>query len=535
MKYFLLIFVITTTISGAFAQSPHKLSYQCIVRNSSGELLTNKAIGMRISILQGSATGAMVFSETYNPLPLSNANGLVTVEIGTGLAINGNFSEIDWSYGPYFLKTETDPAGGSNYTIVGTSQLLSVPYALFAEKSGNGFSGSYPDLTNKPELFDGAWNSISGKPTSLDGYGITDAVTTSHPSYNVTTGLINNWNTAYSWGNHAGLYKTLSYIPGWTEITGKPVFSAVATTGFFSDLNSRPTTLTGYGIIDAVATSGEQSIAGYKTFTENINAGNNNITNLANPVNNPDAATKEYVDNVFKALGLVEDNFAGVVSDIDGNVYKTVKIGDQIWMAENLRTAHYNDGTPIPNITDDTEWANLTTSYDPFDGSCTGTGAFCWYDNDSATYNNDYGKLYNWYAAETGKLCPTGWHVPDKGPFLHEPTYCPCFETSGGLCDGDLMETGSTHWTIDYPCITNSTGFTALPGGNRSGPNSYTNGGVFAGIGSTGWYWNSGNNGSMYGCSRMFFPIPRGLMWPQSPTTEIQHKGMGLSVRCVKD
>jgi hypothetical protein len=119
-------------ISGAFAQPPEKMSYQAVVRNGSNQLVTNQAIGMKISILQGTSTGTIVYQETYNPNPQTNANGLVTIEIGNGIPIAGTFSSIDWSAGPYFLKTETDPTGGTNYTITGTSELLSVPYALHA-------------------------------------------------------------------------------------------------------------------------------------------------------------------------------------------------------------------------------------------------------------------------------------------------------------------------------------------------------------------------------------------------------------------
>jgi len=128
------LLVIGLTVS-VFAQSPQKLSYQAVIRNSSGALVTNHAVGMRISILQGTMTGTVVYAETYSPVPQTNANGLVTVEIGSGTPSTGTFSGINWSTGPYFLKTETDPAGGTSYTITGTSQLLSVPYALYSETS----------------------------------------------------------------------------------------------------------------------------------------------------------------------------------------------------------------------------------------------------------------------------------------------------------------------------------------------------------------------------------------------------------------
>jgi hypothetical protein len=118
-----------------FAQAPQKMSYQSVLRNSSDVLLANTAVGMRISILQGSAAGTAVYVETQTPS--TNSNGLVSLEIGGGSPVTGTFSSINWGANTYFIKTETDPTGGTNYTITGTSQLLSVPYALYAQNSGN--------------------------------------------------------------------------------------------------------------------------------------------------------------------------------------------------------------------------------------------------------------------------------------------------------------------------------------------------------------------------------------------------------------
>lgn len=117
--------------ASVFAQSPNKMSYQAVIRNSSNGLVTNSAVGMRISILQTSPSGTAVYVETQSPT--TNANGLASIEIGGGTVVSGSFSTIDWANGTYFVKTETDPNGGNNYSITGTSQLLSVPYALFAK------------------------------------------------------------------------------------------------------------------------------------------------------------------------------------------------------------------------------------------------------------------------------------------------------------------------------------------------------------------------------------------------------------------
>ena len=119
-----------------FAQAPEKMSYPAVVRDGSNKLVINQSVGMQISILQGSSGGSAVYTETQTPT--TNSNGLVSLEIGSGTSVLGTFSAIDWSVGPYFIKTETDPNGGTNYTITGTNQLMSVPYALYAKTSGNG-------------------------------------------------------------------------------------------------------------------------------------------------------------------------------------------------------------------------------------------------------------------------------------------------------------------------------------------------------------------------------------------------------------
>ena len=132
----LLAVFLTATV---WAQSPNKMSYQAVIRNASNNLVTSTAVAMQISILQGSTGGSAVYVETQTPT--TNFNGLVNIEIGGGTVVSGNFSTINWANGPYFIETKTDPAGGTNYTITGTSQLLSVPYALYAANAGTATGG----------------------------------------------------------------------------------------------------------------------------------------------------------------------------------------------------------------------------------------------------------------------------------------------------------------------------------------------------------------------------------------------------------
>ena len=136
----LLVFLIGSYV--AFAQTPEKMSYQAIVRDASNTLLVDKLVGIQVSILQNSETGSEVYVETHSVV--TNMNGLVALEIGTGVT-SYDFSSIDWTNGPYFVKVETDPNGADNYSISGVSQLMSVPFALYAKTSGNGITSDQAD------------------------------------------------------------------------------------------------------------------------------------------------------------------------------------------------------------------------------------------------------------------------------------------------------------------------------------------------------------------------------------------------------
>jgi uncharacterized protein (TIGR02145 family) len=156
----ILAFLLLT--ANIFAQSPQKMSYQAVIRNSSGVLVINTLIGMEINIRQGSSTGTIVYTETLSPS--TNNNGLVSIEIGGEIG----FNDIDWANGPFFIETKTAiQAPLTSYTITGTSQLLSVPYALHAKTADNGFSGNYNDLINKP-------TTISNFIMSADSQNITN-------------------------------------------------------------------------------------------------------------------------------------------------------------------------------------------------------------------------------------------------------------------------------------------------------------------------------------------------------------------------
>jgi uncharacterized protein (TIGR02145 family) len=197
---------------------------------------------------------------------------------------------------------------------------------------------------------------------------------------------------------------------------------------------------------------------------------------------------------------------AQTVSDIDGNVYKTITIETQIWMTENLKTTKYNDGTSIPFVTGST-WASLTTP------------GYCWYNHDTVNYKNIFGALYNWHAVNTGKLCPTGWHVPDNEEWKSLETFL------GGaiIAGGKLKETGTKHWLVINTGATNETGFTALPGGYRYGK------GKFGSIGYFGYWWSASEAHSPYASCYYLGNESNSLL------NHLNYRRNGYSVRCLKN
>jgi len=202
------------------------------------------------------------------------------------------------------------------------------------------------------------------------------------------------------------------------------------------------------------------------------------------------------------------------VNDIDGNVYKTVEIGTQTWMAENLRTIKYNDGTNIPLVTDDEAWSNLSTP------------GYCWiYQRLNDSTNKKYGVLYNWYTVSTGNLCPTGWHVPTYVEWTTLIDYLGPWVAGGKLKDAD-----TTHWGNPNVGATNETGFTALPGGFR------LDNGLFWGF-TQGFWWCSTTKKYRINYKDVDMPWSMVISNTQSVVTKatVYKKGCGFAVRCLKD
>jgi len=195
----------------------------------------------------------------------------------------------------------------------------------------------------------------------------------------------------------------------------------------------------------------------------------------------------------------------GSVTDADGNIYKTITIGTQTWMAENLRTTKYRNGVDIPNVTDNTAWKSLTTG--------------AWKNYNAASNSSKFGKLYNWYAVtDSRNIAPTGWHLPTAAEWTTLITYLGGESVAGGK----LKEIGTDNWNNPNTGATNESGFTALPGGCFDGDTFYN-------IGGYSYWWSSTLYNTYFAmCIYISFDI-------SYAHSDLSYKQNGLSVRCVKD
>jgi uncharacterized protein (TIGR02145 family) len=447
-----------------------------------------------LSILKTSSTGTAVYVETHSKT--SNVNGLLTLEVGIGTVTSGTFTTINWSQGPYFLKTEMDVNGGSNYTITGVTEFVSVPYALTAN--------SVKTLSNGANVGDmNYWNGTTWVPLNKGTQGQTLTFCDGKPAWTiggVCPGTITALNCSSATNNGtlnatttaSGVTSVISYTGGNGGSHNGQVVTSTGVTGLTATLQAGTFTngngsLT-YTITGTPATSGIASFA--------LNIGGKTCT-LSRPVAiAPQNPTSGYGSNI---------------TDVEGNSYKTVYIGTQQWMGENLKTSKYSDGTTIPNITDNTQWQNNTT------------GAWAYYNND-ATNNAKYGKLYNWYAVSkttngNKNVCPTGWHVPTDAEWAVLTDYLGGENVAGGK----LKEVGTTNWNSSNTGATNVSLFTGLPGGLRINDGNYYDIGVF------GIWWSSTeyNTGSALYRSLNYYD--------GGAYRSVTNKENGFSVRCLRD
>ncbi len=214
----------------------------------------------------------------------------------------------------------------------------------------------------------------------------------------------------------------------------------------------------------------------------------------------------------FTSIGTPIGKYSDSIKDVDGNIYKTVTIGTQTWMAENLKVSKYSDGTTIPNITDNTQWQKNTT------------GAWSYYINDEA-HNTKYGKLYNWYAVSkttngNKNVCPTGWHVPTDA----EWTVLTDYLGGDSIAGSKMKEVGITSWNTPNTDATNISLFTGLPGGSRYYLGDYLNG-----KGHTSYWWSSSESGTYDAWGRSLYSNSSNIF------RFFYDQSSGFYIRCLKD
>lgn len=434
-KIYIILFAIFLILPNLNAQPTGKLSYQSVIRNADNAVVQNSQVGIRISILQDSTDGNAVYVETQNPL--TNDNGLLSIEFGG----QQGFDAINWQQGPYFIKTEIDINGGSNYSLTSVSKLLTVPYAIHAREAG---SIDYDMLENLPDLFDGSYLSLEGIPElPFDIADLSDDANLLLHNGTLQGQLL-------YWGNNK-----------WQLLPpGEP----------------------------------------------------GKVLNFCNGI----PTWGECVDGLM---------------DIDGNNYPTVIIGQQEWMAENLKTTKFADGTPIEYPGDNNDaWWNITT------------GAYAWYDNDPENKDR-YGALYNWQAAK-GNLCPVGWRVPEDSDWTqlvefimaeydidNDYTNVNALGNALKSCRQHLSPLGGDCATLAHPRWsshhthfgTDMLGFSGLPGGVRI---PY---GTYATLGSNGNWWSTTQSDEINA-------FRRNLNHGYGDLSRMGYdKRHGLSVRCMRD
>jgi len=510
-KSILLWSIMLFVIVSAFPQAPLSFNYQAAIRDNTGNPLANQVVSLRISILEGSATGSAIYTETHSPT--TNPFGIVNLEIGAGTVLLGTFSTINWGIAEFFIKIEIDATGGSSYQYMGTTQLVSVPYALYALKSqtteqqniytaGNGISITDNIITNTAP--DKTVTLDSGTGISVTGVYPTFTITNSAPDQSVSL----NSGTGI---NVTGTYPTYTIInsaPSQWNSNGSDInyTNGKVGIGLTSPDNSAllDVSSTTKGVLIPRMTAAQRDAivnpaCGLMVF--NMDSKCLSIYNCStwNDIlpNNPFTCGQSFVDSR------------------DGKVYPTVLIGSQCWMKTNLNYGAMVNGSQ----------------------SQTNNGVAEKYCYDNNPSNCDvYGGLYQWdemmqYSTTAGikGVCPSGWHVPTDADYKTlegtvDSQYGvgnPIWNLEGmrGFDVGKNLKSTSGYTTGNGLDLF---GFTALPNGQRANTQA------FLGLGLQSHLWSSTQNTSL-AWRRIFSGDADG-----SDRDDL-YKDSGRGVRCIKD
>ena len=578
LKRSLLSIIFLISNSFLFAQPPQAINYQAVVRRSTGDLLSNQEIHFQISILQDSAGGTVVYQETHNTE--TNLYGLANLAIGTGTVLMGNFNEISWGSTGHYIRIELDTTDGSNFYEMGTIQLLSVPYALYAKE----VSTVSPEDTTR-------WNTAySWGNHALVGY-LTD-YTETDPVFGLSTasGILGsqilNWNTSYSWGDHstAGYLKSendpkvgspgLNYLPKWNgsalvnscifetasgnigigtatpqeklHVSGNMVADTAYANAFSSNspllLQTNGTTriyvsdLTGHTGIGTQTPSERLEVQGKISSSSGLVSGvYAGITDTLNQISLLDldnerlkyrtyiysggiitytSPDSDWVDSVGDFILLPPFNCGDtVLDDRNGELYPTVQIGSQCWMAKNLFI-----GVMISHEMDQTDNDTIET----------------WCYNDDLNNCLIYGGLYQWFEMMeydtlegVRGICPMGWHIPAPQEADTLSDYLGGYLQAGGkMKTTGTIENGDGLWYAPNYGATNESGFSLLPGGWFQSNNN-----LFALLGYESFTWTSSYYQSPFNLriARMGYYGTKSWSYQQMIGTH------GFSVRCIRD
>jgi len=536
-------------------QAPQAFNYQAILRNSDGTVKANETVSLQISIVDNNSTS--VYLEIHNTQ--TNDLGLVNLIVGEGVT-SDDLSSVDWASGPYFLNITV------NGVSLGSSPLLSVPYALYAASGNEGSIGppgeqgiqglqgeQGPEGRAGPKGDPGPKGDKGGVgaqgpdgpigPEGPPGDG-------DSPWDNATGGIAYN-------GGYTGIGTSSPHT--YLHINGSPILddgrgqlSLSAPQGndiwlsFYEDNKYRS-----YLWYDASAGDLRLQVLsegdlGLNTAGGNVGVGTSSPTAKLD-VNGDlhvrgNITTEDNLDmnELMQEIKLLKDIIGlGTMGDIDGNEYKTVRIGDQVWMAEDLKATHYADGTPLIFIDNETSWANLDI-YEK---------AYCWY-ADNPDLEDSHGALYNWAAAMNGAessdanpsgiqgVCPDDWHLPSDSEWQELEMYLGMSE----LDAGDLMYRGtdqggklkdtSEEWDSPNEGATNESGFSALPSGRRHPAGGFSgdiSGDLASYWASVGGYYS--DEGPMY-----YGAYFRGLSYSNAYIYRFYYgRNFGFSVRCLRD
>ncbi|MBP5412791.1 MAG: fibronectin type III domain-containing protein, partial [Bacteroidales bacterium] len=463
-NYILLVSIVLMCVATLFAQAPQGFTYQAVVRNSKGQLVSNTPVGVRISILQGSSTGALVYSDEYRPQ--TNANGLFSIIIGSGM---NSISIVDWTQGPYFLKSEVDPDGGNNYTITTMQQLLSVPYALHAQTAGSVAGGiNYDSISNRPVNISYFTNdagyltsytetqvlSMNGDTLFLTGGSYVVIPTGFSGNYNDLTNKPTIPNKVSDLTNDAG------YLTSYTESQvlsighdtlfltgGSYVVLPAGFSGNYNDLTNKPTIPTVPANVSSFTND-----AGYLTsYTEsqalyNVlslgNTANSQIKNLTNPTDSMDAV------NLRTVISLLE-NMTHKYDSMMNEMYKTI---------DSLRK---NSDTTSQQNTDTTSsggFSNAQFSVSDTQKVLFSPGNLQW----SAT--GSHAVAGNGTAAGTWRFAPNQWDTLGVNNSNMSSTYI------GWI---DLFCWGTSGYNNKYPYMTSTTSTDYGNGNNNISGTNY--------------------------------------------------------------